>query len=78
METPGANYFKSEICDLYTIGDINDRFYALAFSKAANGLPSNLKETINKRLLSLQESGKLAELKLKWFGTAKCHKKVCI
>ena len=76
MEGAAADFFKATKCELYSVGNLGDRFYGLAFPKKSQGGPSKA-PFISKQILKLHESGKLGELKEKWFGdNGTCHKQV--
>ena len=76
MEGAAADFFTATKCELYSVGNIGDRFYGLAFPKSCQGCPSKA-PFVSKQILKLQESGKLLELKEKWFGdNGTCHKQV--
>ena len=76
MEGAAADFFKATKCELYSVGNLGDRFYGLAFPKSSQG---ELSKTpfVSKQILKLHESGKLEELKEKWFGdNGTCPKRV--
>ena len=76
MEGSAADYFKATKCELYSVGNLGDRFYGLAFPKPCQGCPSKI-PFVSKQILKLQESGKLMELREKWFGNnGTCHGQV--
>ena len=62
MEGSAADYFKATKCELYSVGNLGDRFYGLAFPKTCHGCPSKA-PFVSKQILKLHESGKLTELK---------------
>ena len=72
MEGSAADYFKATKCELYSVGNLGDRFYGLAFPKH-----TLLNKQYNVQILKLHESGKLMELREKWFGdNGTCHGQV--
>ena len=72
MEGSAADYFKATKCELYSVGNLGDRFYGLAFPKPCQGCPF-----VSRQVLKLHESGKLMELREKWFGNnGTCHEQV--
>ena len=76
MEGRSADFIKTKICELYSVGNLGERFYGLAFRKPCQGCPSRA-QVLSKEILKLQESGKLFELNEKWFGdNGTCHGQV--
>ena len=76
IEAGAADYHKSQNCELYSVGNIGERYYGLAFPAPCQGCPSRT-PYVSKEILKLHESGKLMELKEKWFGNnGTCHRQV--
>ena len=74
MEGPAADYFKATKCELYSVGNLGHRFYGLAFPRTPK---TGVVSRVSRQILKLQESGKLMELREKWFGNnGTCHGQV--
>ena len=73
-DSPGVNYLKSKNCQLYSVGNLGERFYGLAFKRSRSS--SAKVAQLSTKILELQESGMLPLFISTWFGNDKCHKKV--
>lgn len=71
METTSMEYYLSNNCDLMQLDSpIEYKSYGFAVRKG-----SPLRDQISEVLISLQESGYLAELKAKWWKPRDCEKR---
>merc|ERR1712107_599270 len=62
MEETAAEYIAAQHCDKYTVGHLEDRYYAFAFRKG-----SKLTSAVSESTLLLSESGTLSLLRDKWW-----------
>ena len=73
-ESPRANWYKTKNCDIYTVGNLGERYYGLAVKRS--GSPSADIKTLSDKILELQASGKMTMLIDRYFGDSKCYRKV--
>ena len=73
-ESPRANWYKTKNCDIYTVGNLGERYYGLAVKRS--GSPSADIKTLSDKILELQASGKMTLLIDRYFGDSKCYRKV--
>ena len=73
-ESPRANWYKTKNCDIYTVGNLGERYYGLAVKRS--GSPSADIKTLSDKILQLQASGKMTQLIDRYFGDSKCYRKV--
>lgn len=67
MEDTGAKYFMARHCDLYTVGELQDRHFAFGFQKARAGAKNPLKVLFSGALRRIAEQGKVSLLRNKWW-----------
>jgi len=72
-ESPRANWYKTKNCDIYTVGNLGERYYGLAVKRS--GSPSADIKTLSDKILELQASGKMTLLIDRYFGDSKCYRK---
>jgi len=67
IEKATADHLTSLDCSLYTVGRLEDRHYAFAFSKG-----SRYRRMFSEGLLKITEQGKLSAAKLRWWPSSSC------
>lgn len=65
MEGSAADFLKPRHCGFYSVGQLDERSYALAFPKG-----SELTKKFSTDILRLTESGKLHEIKSRWWDAS--------
>ena len=73
-ESPRANWYKTKNCDIYTVGNLGERYYGLAVKRSES--PSPDIKILSDKILELQASGKMTLLIDRYFGDSKCYRKV--
>ena len=74
IESPSANWRKAKDCKLYSVGNLGERYYGLAVKQSASS--AAVVKGLSKKILELQETGRLTLLIDTYFGNSKCYKKV--
>ena len=76
IESPSANWRKAKDCKLYSVGNLGERYYGLAVKQSASS--AAVVKGLSKKILELQETGRLTLLIDTYFGNSKCYKKVLL